>query len=1054
VHVQFSKMKKHKPQAGKCRTQASPTSSACPHDDVPELIDTSSSHTSDCDAEEDEAEEEGLGEGLEAGSEKKSGASGAASGESSGSESGEGSGEASGEDSMHERAEPESDGGEEEEDDEDGSSSDSGTQSDDDDSDEDGSEKLFIDANNAEVLLYSSSEITVRDLAQVLQSLQTSAKLADAVMIQIVALLKAILPSGHALNDEKQLRKLVEGLLPPIQCIHACADDHVLFTGKYEHLLHCPYVGCGLPRYYVESDEMPPKPVKVFRYIPLKRQFQLLFANIESATTMRLNPTCCANTSRSDVPVADITESIGFKEKVFDSKFMKDMRNPIAILATDGFNPVAKLRVSKLSVWPFLMTFANRERSIRNKHENVLLVGLVPGHVFIGGKKRVQGPKSLKPYIEFILNEFCDLNGLLIYDASYPTASPQHQFKMSVVLLGTVTDFDGLGKLLNMVGAGNTRCCPKCHIRGTFFRSVRTRVFSQSRRYLPQDSKLRDEHPRESRSPPRPRTHVEMQSMGARAAKLMHQRPKKYYKRHIKKTGIVDRSPLASLPGFDCVDQCFLDLMHLIANIVNCHTMTRIGGRSGLPVLPVNKMKSLSHSALVRMSKKKRDTWQQKFNARAEDVRQLREVRDQIIEDDALWEISKRSMVESTSRLSALVCPSDFYSQSKPVWEYTGSWKTNDWQHFMERIAAFALYDCLDDLRYSLVIECYDVLSVLCRYSHRRSELLALKVRAVDMLSRYDIYGPVQDQSCMFHLVIHLIDQAIRWGPPAAVWMYPFERFLNYIGQQIKSKRHMEANICSRYRKAQCANMKLLNPAFVGLFMGSSPSNIRADSFPQRARGDKYKLVGSDLEEVHNVLKERCPLYMRVWQEWCKLDMKRNELPGAGIYAWKPWADGSADAVADSFQTGNANVSLGDALSAFRFESCRKIKSGVWHSGERREGCLTSSEPHKKAQSVFKFNSGHDYSFGRILFFFECIVKVTGTPQSLRFAKVQILLFSQCDPKCKLPVLSMHPSNREVIVEMRHIGPVIVCAQHPDQKNFTPTDFLLLPWPRHVDSEH
>jgi hypothetical protein len=145
-------------------------------------------------------------------------------------------------------------------------------------------------------------------------------------------------------------------------------------------------------------------------------------------------------------------------------------------------------------------------------------------------------------------------------------------------------------------------------------------------------------------------------------------------------------------------------------------------------------------------------------------------------------------------------------------------------------------------------------------------------------------------------------------------------------------------------------------------------------------------------------------------------------------------------------QPGNAAVSLRDALSAFRFESCRKIKSDMWHSGQRRQGCIKSSEPHKKAHSVFKFISGDEFSFGRIWFFFECRVQIPGvTPQLLQFAKVQLLL---CDPKCKLPVLPMHPLNPEVVIEVRRIGPLIVCAQHPDQTVSTPTDFLLLPYGR------
>jgi hypothetical protein len=156
-----------------------------------------------------------------------------------------------------------------------------------------------------------------------------------------------------------------------------------------------------------------------------------------------------------------------------------------------------------------------------------------------------------------------------------------------------------------------------------------------------------------------------------------------------------------------------------------------------------------------------------------------------------------------------------------------------------------------------------------------------------------------------------------------------------------------------------------------------------------------------------------------------------------------------------SFQCCQASsVSLQAALLAFRLLRCRKITSGVWQAGEKRQGCEMSSAPHAKAYAVFQFVSGNEFSFGRVLFFFEHKVRSPGTEQVLRFAKVQILYFSGLDTKCNLPVLSMHASNKEVIVKTRRIGQVIVCAQHPDQNTLTATDFLLLPWPRQGTQEY
>ena len=88
--------------------------------------------------------------------------------------------------------------------------------------------------------------------------------------------------------------------------------------------------------------------------------------------------------------------------------------------------------------------------------------------------------------------------------------------------------------------------------------------------------------------------------MGARSAQLMRIKPMARYKRYVKKTGVVDQSPLTCLPDFDCTDQCFLDLMHIIGNIVNLHTMARISGRCAPPSAPDNKMKAKSREELAR----------------------------------------------------------------------------------------------------------------------------------------------------------------------------------------------------------------------------------------------------------------------------------------------------------------------------------------------------------------------------------------------------------------------------------------------------------------------
>jgi hypothetical protein len=586
-------------------------------------------------------------------------------------------------------------------------------------------------------------------------------------------------------------------------------------------------------------------------------------------------------------------------------------------------------------------------------------------------------------------------------------------------------------------------------------RSVKTRVFGQHRRYLdPRDPARTDVKygSPELRPPPPPREHAHMQQWGARAALLRHHKPAARYKEHVSATGLTDLSPLVEASpfltstGFNPQDQCWLDLMHLIQNIVNLHMMSRIGGRSSLPTVPTNNMKQKTAAELQQLSQSARIKWQKEWSERNQEVAQLKIVREEIIEQDSKWELSTQAKMESEQRFRDLVCPTAFFNKNKPIWEFTGSWKTSDWQHFMERHAALALYGFLDDDRLALTIELFEILSVLAKYSHTRNELTVLRVRAVRTLVEFQAIGPLQEHTVVFHLIIHLIDQAIRWGPPSSVWMYPYERYLGFLCRQLKSKKNPEANILSRYCKSRSssANFDSLALDVLSRDLSVTSPTVREDCFPKTRRGKKYTFVSSDVEQLHDLFESKCPLYLKVSTEWRRAHKAQND-PAIGM-AIQRW-DLHGHQEGKVYKRNNP-IDLQTALETFRLHPCRIITSGVWHLGERRTGSVDAAAPHRQAHSLFQFTSGDPFSFGRILFFFELAVPMhASAPSPLRLAKVQILKYLGPDQKTKLPVLIMNSRNKEAIVSVERIGRVVVCAQHPDVTLSTGR-FLLLPWPR------
>jgi hypothetical protein len=105
------------------------------------------------------------------------------------------------------------------------------------------------------------------------------------------------------------------------------------------------------------------------------------------------------------------------------------------------------------------------------------------------------------------------------------------------------------------------------------------------------------------------------------------------------------------------------------------------------------------------------------------------------------------------------------------------------------------------------------------------------------------------------------------------------------------------------------------------------------------------------------------------------------------------------------------------------------------------------------------YTPGDTFLFGRVLYFFELKVHapVSAGFEMVKLAKVQILDYLGPDAQTKLPVeavVTMSGQNRQVIVELKRIGRVIICARHPDpDPNAEPDRFSILPWPRQVGDD-
>jgi hypothetical protein len=379
--------------------------------------------------------------------------------------------------------------------------------------------------------------------------------------------------------------------------------------------------------------------------------------------------------------------------------------------------------------------------------------------------------------------------------------------------------------------------------------------------------------------------------------------------------------------------------------------------------------------------------------------------------------------------------------------------------------------------RYELIVELFDILMILAAYGHTRNELQQLKTRAVQMFNTFERIGPLQEQSVMFHLIIELIVQAMRWGPPSSVWCYFLERIMGHLVRGIKSKRHAEANIMSRYRNtlAPCRAFSVPRFQFLEAVLSQPKKSSPVDKFPSRARDGLYLLNSGDFEDIHSILLSACACYQRLAKEF-HLFNEHSTTPGSDILQRKPR---SAPLHSGSRNWNRHGITLACAIAAFHIRQVSVIYSGVILRGTKRTGCnkTAPNSEHKHAYSIFTFNEQSPLSgrVGRILFMFKykiedsvitnqvrdheavffatyCATFVVFVDQDekqpLLLAKVQLLGDCGFCPNSRRPIVCLHRDNPVMIVLLRTIGNLTVIGAHPDPTRAAQSHYLVLAWPR------
>jgi len=325
----------------------------------------------------------------------------------------------------------------------------------------------------------------------------------------------------------------------------------MLFCGDSAGLTHCAH--CGTSR---RDDQG--APIKQFHSLPLMPQLLRMYADADTAARLRW-----AGEHEYDPDiVCDVTESPRFAAFARADNFMvDDVRNISLAFCTDGINPWKK---SQYSMWPLFATVLNFSPDMRDKPENMILLGLVPGP---------KSPKRMNTFLRPVVDELLGYgeSGLDTFDAHTNTV-----FNMRVRMALFIADYPASSKVMCMKGSGAVCGCHHCNIRGrsTATASGSKTIYPDFRRYLPADHEWRFDDNTfgsvETRPAPRPRDHasVEQQARATQAAYDLGVKPDSTADPSAV-TGVTGYSELLRLPYRDHILDSPVEMMHLV---VRCNS--------------------------------------------------------------------------------------------------------------------------------------------------------------------------------------------------------------------------------------------------------------------------------------------------------------------------------------------------------------------------------------------------------------------------------------------------------------------------------------------------
>lgn len=147
------------------------------------------------------------------------------------------------------------------------------------------------------------------------------------------------------------------------------------------------------------------------------------------------------------------------------------------------------------------------------------------------------------------------------------------------------------------------------------------------------------------------------------------------------------------------------------------------------------------------------------------------------------------------------------------------------WKNFIVTFARVCLWKEVSEDAYKMVCTLAEACEIVLRDPLNQNDINHLEKLLQDHHQLYaKIFGEYS-VSVNYHMVLHLPDQILNWGPPTAWWCFPFERRIGELSDTLTSGKSVEEQIFKHFFLQHCAD-HLPMPVLPGTLSEQIPAAI------------------------------------------------------------------------------------------------------------------------------------------------------------------------------------------------------------------------------------